>query len=116
MTRPTRPAGRVRISKIGKLCKCCAEKRGASESEQFGEGDLYSHVDAFLEGDREGWTLRQEYYERQGISKQQRCQLWDNASLDKWIVLKFKGQRVKEALTGDGIDMIRVGRPEQEAV
>ncbi|ETZ70215.1 hypothetical protein L829_1113 [Mycobacteroides abscessus MAB_030201_1075] len=106
---------RVRISKQAKICKCCAEKRGASESELFGEGDRYSHVEAFLTGDHEGWTLRQEYYEPQGFSRQRRCQLWDNPSLDKWILLRFKGQKVKEAMTGDGIDTIRVGRDAQEA-
>ncbi|OBI24755.1 hypothetical protein A5710_10460 [Mycolicibacter sinensis] len=68
-----------------------------------------SHVDAFLEGERQGWTLRQEYYDR---SPRRRCELWDNPVLDKWIVVKFKGQKIKEALTGDGIDTIRVGRDE----
>lgn len=108
MTNPIIRCGTPRptVSKIGKFCKCCAEKLGASDSELFGDGDV-SHVDAFLEGEREGWTLRQEYYDR---SSRRRCELWDNPVLDKWIVLKFKGRKIKEAMTGDGLDTIRVAQ------
>lgn len=103
-------AKRPAVSKIGNRCKCCAKKNGVSDAELFGEGDLFSHVDVFLDGDREGWTMRQEYYEQHGFSRQRRCQVWDNPSLDKWILLKFKGQKIKEAMTGDGIDNIRIGK------
>lgn len=102
----------VPVSKLGNRCKCCAEKNGYSDAEVFGEGDLFAHVDAFLDGNREGWTLRSEYYESVGFSRQRRCQLWDNPELDKWITVAFKGQRIKEVLTGDGIDSIRIGMDE----
>ncbi|SLJ09494.1 hypothetical protein [Mycobacteroides abscessus] len=97
----------VQITQVGDQCQGCADKHGPRE-DQF--NDDVSYVEAFLAGDREGWALRQEYYARTGHTRQQRCQLWDNAELDKWIILTFKKQRVKEALTGDGINTIRVER------
>lgn len=66
------------------------------------------HVDSFLSGDA-GWTMREEWYEQRGVLRRRpwKCQLWVNAELDRWIVLRTAPRGRKATLdTGEGIDRI----------